>query len=61
MAFDMINHSILLQKLEKMYGFRGSALRQMESYFTHRYQYTKSVTQNQDNDKLIAAFLKGRP
>ena len=30
-----------LQKLEKMYGFRGSALSLMESYLTHCYQCTK--------------------
>ena len=37
----MANHSILLQKLEKMFGFRGSALRLMESYLPNRYQYSK--------------------
>ena len=37
----MVNHSILLQKLEKMFGFRGSALSFMESYLTNRLQYTK--------------------
>ena len=36
-----VNHSILLQKLEKMLGFRESALSLMESYLTNRYQSTK--------------------
>ena len=40
-AFDTVNHSILLQKLEKIFRFRGSALSSMESYLTNRYQYTK--------------------
>ena len=37
-AFNTVNHSILLQK---MFGFRGSALSLMKSYLTNRYQYTK--------------------
>ena len=30
-----------LQKHEKMFRFRGSALNLVESYLTNRYQYTK--------------------
>ena len=40
-TFDKVNHSFLRQKLEIMFGFRGSALRLMESYRTNRYQCTK--------------------
>ena len=40
-AFNTVNRSILLQKLEKMYGFRGNASSLMEGYLTNRYQCTK--------------------
>ena len=32
---------LFLQKHEKMFRFRGSALNLVESYLTNRYQYTK--------------------
>ena len=51
-AFDTINHAILLQKLEKMLRFRGSALSFMESYLTNRCQYTK-IGDSQSRKQLI--------
>ena len=38
-AFDTVDHSILLQKLEK-YGIRGLPLQLLQSYRSNRYQYT---------------------
>lgn len=39
-AFDTIDHSLLLQKLEKL-GFRGPFSKFFESYFTDRFQMVK--------------------
>jgi hypothetical protein len=40
-AFDTIDHSILLQRLEKCYGFSGTAICWLKSYLTNRCQRIK--------------------
>lgn len=46
-AFDTLNHSILLKKLEH-YGFRGVVLNLLTDYLSNRYQYVELDGQKSD-------------
>ena len=50
-AFDTVNHSILLKKLE-LYGIRGVPLELIKNYLTDRYQLTK-IQNSFSSSKLI--------
>ena len=51
-AFDTVNHSILLQKMEH-YGIRGTALNWFTSYLSERQQYV-SVNGNTSDQLEIS-------
>ena len=54
-AFDLVDHSILLDKLET-YGIRGNTLKWIESYLSER----KQIVEITYNDGKIIKSYSGR-
>ena len=48
-AFDTVNHSLLLARLQKSYGIGGTVLQWLNSYFSQR---TQSVNINETNSTV---------
>ena len=57
-AFDTVDHSILLQKLE-VYGIRGLALKWIESYLSRRYQFVCYENVNSDQEEIVCGVPQG--
>ena len=57
-AFDTVNHSILLQKLQH-YGVRGTALNWFSSYLTYRKQYVSVNGHTFDHLKITCGVAQG--
>lgn len=57
-AFDVINHGLLLQKLER-YGIRGAALSLLRSYLSNRMQFVNSNGINGDSAIIDTGVPQG--
>ena len=57
-AFDTVNHSILLQKLQHC-GVRGTALNWFSSYLTDRKQYVSVNRHTTDHLKILCGVPQG--
>ena len=57
-AFDTVNHSILLQKLQH-YGVRSTALNWFSCYVTDRKQYVSVNGRTSDHLKITCGVLQG--
>ena len=58
-AFDTVNHDVLLHKMENFYGFRGLALKLIQSYLSNRKQYTKMENCKFDLTKIEYGVPQG--
>jgi len=57
-AFDSVNHSILLTKLEH-YGVRQNALKLIQSYLSNRRQYVQAGNTKSSLNSIISAVPQG--
>ena len=57
-AFDTVNHSILLSKMEH-YGIRGNALNWFKSYLSKRYQFVTYDEEKSSTKEVICGVPQG--
>jgi len=58
-AFDTVDHSILLQRLQSSYGFDGLALQWFRSYLTGRTQAVRRGSQQSVTTSVICGIPQG--
>ena len=57
-AFDTVNHTILIKKLE-IYGIRGTVLQWFMSYLSNRRQYTVLLNHESDSELITYGVPQG--
>lgn len=57
-AFDLINHSVLVKKLEN-YGIRGTGLKLLESYLGYRKQFVSKNNHNSATKRIVNGVPRG--
>ena len=58
-AFDTVDHSILLQRLQSSYGFDGLALQWFRSYLTGRTQAVRRGSQQSATTSVVCGIPQG--
>ena len=58
-AFDTVNHDVLLHKIKNFYGFRGLALKLIQSYLSNRKKYTKMENCKSNSTKIEYGVPQG--
>ena len=58
-AFDTVDYEILLHKLERLFGMRGTVISLMRSYLTNRYQYTKILSTISSYESISCGVPQG--
>ena len=57
-AFDTVNHSLLIKKLDH-YGIKGLPLKVLKSYLSNRHQYT-SMSGNFSESSIAISFVSNQ-
>ena len=57
-AFDTVDHTILLRKLEK-YGFRGKLFNLIETFLINQLQYIDSLENTSKKGKVLCGVPQG--
>ena len=58
-VFDTVGHSVLLEKLDNIFGIRGLSFKVFQSYLTNRYQCTKINNNEWKLSKVMCGIPQG--
>ena len=58
-AFDTVDHTILIKKLETNFGIKGASLKLIENYLYNRHQYVKSFNSKSNLARMSCGVPSG--